>query len=92
MKISREEAQRIADLAHLEFDAPALDPMAAEMPKILGYIEKLREVDLPAEAGVSSQSTPMREDENRPSLDRDVIAKNAPAWANGFFVVPKVIE
>lgn len=92
MKISREEARRIADLAHLEFDDAGLDRMAAEMTKILGYIEKLREVDLPADAGVPSQATPMREDQNRPSLDRDAIAKNAPAWSNGFFVVPKVIE
>lgn len=92
MKISREEARRIADLAHLEFDDAGLDRMAAEMTSILGYIEKLREVDLPAETGVPSQATAMREDENRPSLDRDTIAKNAPAWSNGFFVVPKVIE
>ena len=92
MKISRDEARRIADLAHLEFDDAGLDRMAAEMTTILGYIEKLREVDVPAEAGESSAATPFRDDETRPSLDRETIARNAPAWANGFFVVPKVIE
>lgn len=92
MKISREEARRIADLAHLEFDDAGLDRMAAEMTKILGYIEKLREVDVPAVPVMPSEATPMREDETRASLDRDVVARNAPAWSNGFFVVPKVIE
>ena len=92
MKITREEARRIADLAHLEFDQSGLDRMALEMTRILGYIEKLREVELPAEAVVSADSTPMREDETRPSLDREAIAENAPAWSYGFFVVPKVIE
>ena len=92
MKISRQEARRIADLAHLEFDDAGLDRMAAEMTTILGYIEKLREVDVPAEAGVPSEATPMRADEVRPSLDRDAVMRNAPASSRGFFVVPKVIE
>ena len=92
MKISREEARRIADLAHLEFDDDGLDRMAAEMTEILGYIEKLREVDLPTREMMPSEATPMRDDVNRPSLDRDTVASNAPAWSGGFFVVPKVIE
>jgi aspartyl/glutamyl-tRNA(Asn/Gln) amidotransferase C subunit len=33
----------------------------------------------------------MREDEPRPSIDRELVARNAPAWRDGFFVVPKVI-
>ena len=46
MKIDRDEAKRIADLAHLEFDEPALERMAGEMTKILSYIDQLREVDV----------------------------------------------
>ena len=94
MKIDRDEARRIADLAHLEFDDASLDRMAAEMAKILGYIEKLAEVESGAQAPppVPTEPTPMREDATHPSLERDAVAKNAPAWSNGFFVVPKVIE
>jgi len=39
MKIDREEARRIADLAHLELDDAALVRMAEEMTKILTYID-----------------------------------------------------
>jgi aspartyl-tRNA(Asn)/glutamyl-tRNA(Gln) amidotransferase subunit C len=92
MKIDRDEARRIADLAHLEFDDAALDRMAGEMTKILGYIDQLREVDTTGfEESAGDEATPMRNDEPRPSLDREAVAANAPHWKDGFFVVPKVI-
>ena len=93
MRIDREEARRIAGLAHLAFDEPSLDRMAAEMTKILGYIEKLREVESAGEApSAVPHATPMRDDATRASLERDIVEQNAPAWSDGFFVVPKVIE
>lgn len=94
MKIDRDEARRIATLAHLEFDDAALDRLAGEMTKILSYIDQLREVDTAGfEETAGAIATPMRDDEPRPSLDRDAVAANAPSWdEGGFFVVPKVIE
>ncbi len=91
MKIDRAEAARIAALAHLEFDDPELDRMAAEMTEILTYIDQLREIDVEGFEERDAVVMPMREDEPRPSIDRDLAARNAPAWRNGFFVVPKVI-
>jgi aspartyl-tRNA(Asn)/glutamyl-tRNA(Gln) amidotransferase subunit C len=93
MKIDRAEARRIADLAHLEFDEAALDRMAAEMTKILTYIDQLAEVDLTGfEAAAPKEVTPMREDISHECVDRDVVEGNAPAWKDGFFVVPPVME
>jgi aspartyl-tRNA(Asn)/glutamyl-tRNA(Gln) amidotransferase subunit C len=91
MKIDRDEARRIADLAHLEFDDAGLDRMASEMTKILTYIDQLREVDVEGFEEPDSVVTPMRADEPRESIDRELVARNAPAWRDGFFVVPKVI-
>ena len=91
MNIDRDEARRIAELAHLEFDDEGLDRMAAEMTKILTYIDQLREVDVEGFAERDAAVTPMREDEPRPSIDREDVARNAPAWRDGLFVVPKVI-
>jgi len=92
MKIDREEARRIAGLAHLELDDAALVRMADEMTKILTYIDQLREVDVEGfEEHAESAGTPFREDEPRPSLDRALAERNAPSWNDGFFVVPKVI-
>ena len=92
MKIDRTEARRIAGLAHLEMDDAALDTMASEMTKILGYIDQLREVNVDGFASeADTTSTPLRDDVARPSIDRQLAARNAPAWSDGFFVVPKVI-
>lgn len=92
MKIDRDEARRIAALAHLEFDDAGLERMASEMTRILGYIE-----ELPSAAGGPEGRGPrpeafLREDAVRPSIDREAVAKNAPDFEDGFFVVPVVIE
>ena len=93
MKIDRDEAKRIAGLAHLEFDEPALERMAGEMTKILSYIDQLREVDVAGfERTAAADATPLREDLPRPPVDREAVAANAPAFSeDGHFIVPKVI-
>lgn len=91
MNIDRDEARRIAELAHLEFDDAGLDRMASEMTKILTYIDQLREIDVKGFTERDATVTPFREDEPRPPVDRALVAGNAPAWRDGFFVVPKVI-
>ncbi|HKO54301.1 MAG TPA: Asp-tRNA(Asn)/Glu-tRNA(Gln) amidotransferase subunit GatC, partial [Thermoanaerobaculia bacterium] len=78
MKIDRDEARRIADLAHLELTDEALERMAAEMTKILTYIDQLREVALDAAPpGDDAAATPMREDVPLAPLDRELAARNA---------------
>lgn len=91
MNINLNDARRIAELAHLEFDDAGLERMAGEMTKILTYIDQLREVDVEGFEERDLAVTPFREDEPHASLDREQAARNAPAWRDGFFVVPKVI-
>lgn len=91
MKIDREEARRIATLARLQFGDEALDRMAGEMTKILTYIDQLRDVETSAAIDVQ-HPTPLREDRVREGgIDLDRVRENAPAWADGHFVVPQVI-
>lgn len=74
-------------------DEPALDRMAAEMTKILTYIDQLSEVDVEGfDERAEGEATPMRDDIPHPPLDRELVERNAPAWQDGFFVVPKVID
>ena len=91
MKIDRDEARRIAALAHLELDDAALDRIAGEMTTILGYIDQLREIDVDGVELAAGAATPMRDDTPRPSIERELAARNAPAWNDGFFVVPQII-
>ncbi|HEX8254367.1 MAG TPA: Asp-tRNA(Asn)/Glu-tRNA(Gln) amidotransferase subunit GatC [Thermoanaerobaculia bacterium] len=91
MNIDRDEARRVAALAHLDLDDPALDRMAAEMTKILTYVDQLRDVDVTGFEELDAAMTPFRDDEPHSSTDRELVARNAPAWRDGLFVVPKVI-
>jgi aspartyl-tRNA(Asn)/glutamyl-tRNA(Gln) amidotransferase subunit C len=92
LKIDRKEAERIATLAHLELDDAGLERMAGEMTKILGYIEMLTAIEVTASAAADTAPAPFRDDVARPSISREGVASNAPAFENGFFVVPAVIE
>jgi aspartyl-tRNA(Asn)/glutamyl-tRNA(Gln) amidotransferase subunit C len=92
MKITDDEAKHIADLAHLQFDEAGLNRMAAEMTKILTYIDQLREVEAAEGGSPPPNATPLRDDVLRPGVERQLVERNAPAWRDGYFVVPKVIE
>ena len=91
MKITRDVARRIAELAHLEFDDAALDRLASEMTKILAYIETLPADDAPVRTPAPHGSRDEVPAPPVPIVQPD-IARNAPDFEDGFFVVPKVIE
>ncbi|HEY5610122.1 MAG TPA: Asp-tRNA(Asn)/Glu-tRNA(Gln) amidotransferase subunit GatC [Thermoanaerobaculia bacterium] len=92
MKITLDEARRVAALAHLEFDDDALARMAEEMSKILDYIDQLREIPLDdVHAPIAREPTPMREDAVGSSTPIDEVERNAPAFAMRHFIVPKVV-
>ena len=87
-----DEARRIARLAHIEMSDEVLDRLAADMTRILDYIDHLKEVDVHlVPVGETAVATPMRDDEPQQPTSRELVARNAPEWSDGFFVVPKVI-
>ena len=85
----------VAHLARLHLTPDEETKLGAQLGGILGYIEKLKELDV---TGVepTAHAVPMvnvtRADEIRPSLLHDDALRNAPAKANGLFIVPKIIE
>ncbi|NBR85078.1 MAG: Asp-tRNA(Asn)/Glu-tRNA(Gln) amidotransferase subunit GatC [Proteobacteria bacterium] len=85
----------VAHLARLKLTAEEEAQLGAQLGNILGYIEKLKEVDV---TGVepTAHAFPManvfRADEVRPGLSNDDALRNAPKRASGLFVVPKVVE
>ena len=85
----------VAHLARLGLSPAEEQAMAVHLAGILGYIEKLKELDV---TGVepTAHAVPMvnvmRADVVRPSLTHEEAMANAPAQANGLFMVPKIVE
>jgi len=85
----------VAHLARITLTPDEETKLAAQLGGILGYIEKLNELDV---TGVepTAHAVPMvnvtRADEIRPSLPHAEALRNAPRQANGLFIVPKIVE
>ena len=85
----------VAHLARIGLTAEEQEKFGAQLSNILGYIEKLNELDV---NGIepTAHAVPLvnvfRADEVRPSLSNEEALQNAPAKANGLFMVPKIVE
>ena len=84
-----------AHLARLALTPEEEKKLGAQLGNILGYIEKLRELDV-SNVEPTAHAVPMvnvtRADEVRPSLAHDDALRNAPKKSGGLFVVPKIVE
>ena len=95
MKITREEVRRIAALARLSLDDAEAEALTSELDAILRYVDVLRTLDtsgVAPTAQVGEQTTPLREDEPRPSLSQAEALAAAPRSAGGAFVVPRTVD
>ena len=94
-RITREEVQRMADLARLSLGDREAESLAADLDVILDYVDALAAVDT---EGVEPTAhpvplpTPMRDDRAREGLSPQAALRNAPDAAGSTFRVPKVIE
>jgi aspartyl-tRNA(Asn)/glutamyl-tRNA(Gln) amidotransferase subunit C len=85
----------VAQLARLKLSPGEEQKLGAQLGDILGYIEKLKAVDV---SGVEPTAHPfplvnvVRPDEARPSLPHEDALRNAPQQSGGLFTVPKIVE
>ena len=95
MNITKEEVEKVAKLARLELTDIEKAAFAEQLSQILTYVETLKQYDttgVEPMATVLGQVTVFRPDDARPSLSVERAVANAPESADGFFVVPKIIE
>jgi len=89
------DVKYVAHLARLALTPEEEQKIGAQLANVLGYIEKLKEVDV---SGVepTAHAFPLvnvtRSDKVRPSMSNEDALRNAPAHANGLFMVPKIVE
>ena len=95
MALEREDIQHVAKLARLELSEEELRTYTRQLGDILGYVEQLDEVSVdgvePLAHGAHGKNV-FRNDEVKPSLDRDRALKGAPDSDGWHFRVPRVID
>ena len=95
MSLSREEVERIAELARLEIPAAQIERLAGQLSQVLDFAATLHQLDL---AGLeptvfAPADVPLREDlpdGRRLTPERALAA--APDGEHGFFLVPPIVE
>ncbi|MFZ5552335.1 MAG: Asp-tRNA(Asn)/Glu-tRNA(Gln) amidotransferase subunit GatC [Bacteroidota bacterium] len=95
MKINNETVDRIAELAKLEFEADAKNEICNDLNRIIGFIEKLDEIDTTSVAPLifmNEEKNILREDIQQVSIKQDEALKNAPDKDSDYFKVPKVLN
>lgn len=95
MSITVKDVEYVAKLARLEFNEEEKQRFTKELNSILEYVEMLNEIntdDAPISIGAYKVVNALREDEVKPSFDREAFLNNAPQSQDGYIKVPKVIE
>jgi aspartyl-tRNA(Asn)/glutamyl-tRNA(Gln) amidotransferase subunit C len=96
MKITDKVVDHVAELANLELTAAERERMVRDLNSILGYIDRLSELDTkdvpPMAQTLLPAAAAIRDDSPRPSLAHQAALENAPDSDADFFKVPKVIE
>lgn len=95
MKISTQEVAKIANLARLEVDTSQREKMAEQLSHILGYIDKLKDVDVEGvklSSGAAFMNNVLREDEVKESPGPLVTLANAPQRDENFYIVPSIVK
>jgi aspartyl-tRNA(Asn)/glutamyl-tRNA(Gln) amidotransferase subunit C len=98
-KVTVEEVERVAELAHLKLRPDETGAMLHDLNAILDYVAELNELDTSGVEPLAqvtelldAASGGLREDVLTPSLDRATVMAEATETNGVFFKVPKVIE
>lgn len=95
MKLSTKEVEYVARLARLEVTDKETEKLTAQLNDILGYIDKLNEIDTTGVEPMThaiAVTNAFREDKIVDSIGTEKSLANAPDGRGEFFRVPKVID
>lgn len=95
MNIDKETVEKVAHLARLELAEDEKETMIADMNKILGFMDKLNEINtsgIEPLVYMTNEINAVREDVIKQEITHEEALLNAPKHDNDYFLVAKVIE
>lgn len=95
MKVTKKDLADVAVLSRLSIAEGEAEKYLGQLNTFLQYVENLEGVDTenvqPTTYALPMQNV-FREDEIKPSLEREAALSNAPLADDGYFKVPKILE
>tara|TARA_B110000196_G_scaffold165492_1_gene142304 strand:- start:1524 stop:1814 length:291 start_codon:yes stop_codon:yes gene_type:complete len=95
MKIDKKLISDLAKLAKLDFDDKSSLDMQDDLKKIIGFVEKLSEIDtdnIEPLVYLSEELNVMRDDMEVQNLTQENALKNAPKKDSDYILVPKILN
>lgn len=95
MQITNKKIEELAHLARLEFNESQKVKIKADLERIVGFFDKLSEVDtenVEPLIYMSDRQNNLRTDEVVEAISKKEALKNAPAKDSDYFKVPKFIN
>lgn len=95
MNVNDALIEKLAHLSRLEFNVEEKEEIKSDLEKMIGFIDKLNELDTTGEEPLlhmSKNVNVFRKDIVNGQISRKDVFKNAPLHDNEFFKVPKVIK
>ncbi len=95
MEITSEMIDRLAHLARLEFSTEEKKELKADLESMIGFVEKLKEVDtanVDPLLHITDAVNVLRNDEVKQTITKQQALLNAPFTNGDFFITPKVIK
>ena len=95
-KLSKDEVSHIAKLSRLALSDEEMERFGDQLSDVLEYVSQLEEVDTenvePLNNVTGLSNVYVADEIEKSDIKLDSIAKNAPEFKDGFFVVPGVFE
>lgn len=95
MALSKEDVQKVAQLARLQLSEEEVGRYQEQLSSVLAYVEQLNELeldDVPPSAHAVARQNVFRPDESRPSLSLEEVLFNAPAHEDDQFLIQAVLD
>ncbi len=93
--ITRKDAEHVAKLSLLKFEAKELDKFTRQLEDIIVFVDKLSELNTEGIEPTSSVIPVLnvtREDTVKPSFTQEKALSNAPDKEIGLFKIPRIME
>lgn len=95
MQVDDALIDKLSRLAMLDFDGAEREELKADLQKMIGFVDKLKELDttgIEPLLHITSAVNVLRDDEPKNMLTKEEALQNVPLHNGDFFLVPKVIK